>query len=104
MPDALRRRLAAWYQGRREDARPAAPVPAVAAERLVEVGREADRVEALRREAHTDPVSGLPNRRHFVGLLGSVLGQGAAPERSLLLLRALNLGPLRTSSALSPGA
>lgn len=95
MPDALRRRLAAWYQGRREDARPAAPVPAVAAERLVEVGREADRVEALRREAHTDPVSGLPNRRHFVGLLGSVLGQGAAPERSLLLLRALNLGPLR---------
>jgi EAL domain-containing protein (putative c-di-GMP-specific phosphodiesterase class I)/GGDEF domain-containing protein len=97
MPDALRRRLAAWYEGRREGARPApaAVPPAAAPQQLVEVGREADRVEALRREAHTDPVSGLPNRRHFIGLLGSVLGQGATPERSLLLLRALNLGPLR---------
>lgn len=99
-PDSLRRRLASWVAGRREGPRPTSQ-PAlvdVTPERLVEVGREADRVEALRLQAHTDPTSGLPNRRHFVGLLGSVLGQGAAPERSLLLLRALNLAVLRLQS------
>ncbi|MBK1611958.1 diguanylate cyclase [Rubrivivax gelatinosus] len=103
LPEALRRRLRAWYAARRPGGRePAAKPPALPpplrapaqeplARRLDEVRRQADRVEALRREAHSDPVSGLPNRRHFLGRLGSMLGQGAAPERSLLLLRALNL-------------
>lgn len=89
MTDLLRRRLASWYAARRDAVADLPKPPAHADARPA-----AAQVEALRLRAHTDPVTGLPNRRHFLGRLAGVLGQGAAPECSLLLLRALNLGPL----------
>lgn len=49
---------------------------------------QAEQLEALRRQAHSDPLTGLANRRHFVAMLDSVLASGQAPAAAgLLLLR-----------------
>lgn len=57
---------------------------------------EADAVEVLRRVAHTDPDTGLPNRRYFIARLSSVLDEAGAGGRGLLLLRVMRLDGLET--------
>jgi diguanylate cyclase (GGDEF)-like protein len=53
---------------------------------------QAEQLEALRRQAHSDPLTGLANRRHFLAMLDSVLGDGQQPaEAGLLLLRVRDL-------------
>ncbi|MDH4393029.1 MAG: EAL domain-containing protein [Aquabacterium sp.] len=53
---------------------------------------QAEQLEALRRQAHSDPLTGLANRRHFMAMLDNVLGTGQAPaEAGLLLLRMRDL-------------
>jgi diguanylate cyclase (GGDEF)-like protein len=53
---------------------------------------QAEQLELLRRQAHSDPLTGLANRRHFMAMLESVLGAGEAPvEAGLLLLRMRDL-------------
>jgi len=49
---------------------------------------QAEQLEALRHQAHRDPLTGLANRRHFVAMLDAVLaGDTPAAEAGLLLLR-----------------
>lgn len=49
---------------------------------------QAEQLEDLRRQAHTDPLTGLANRRHFVQALDAVLADERLPAgASLLLLR-----------------
>jgi diguanylate cyclase (GGDEF)-like protein len=49
---------------------------------------QAEQLEALRRQANSDTLTGLANRRHFMAMLDGVLGDGQAPaEAGLLLLR-----------------
>ncbi|HEV7913580.1 MAG TPA: EAL domain-containing protein, partial [Albitalea sp.] len=53
---------------------------------------QAQQVEALRREAHSDPVTGLANRKHFMGqLAASLQGEDGTAEGGLVLLRVLDL-------------
>ncbi len=53
---------------------------------------QAEQLEALRRQAHTDPLTGLANRRHFMAMLDGVLGHGQVPaEAGLVLLRLRDL-------------
>jgi diguanylate cyclase (GGDEF)-like protein len=53
---------------------------------------QAEQLEALRRQAHSDALTGLANRRHFMAMLDSVLGAGqASAEAGLLLLRMRDL-------------
>jgi diguanylate cyclase (GGDEF)-like protein len=53
---------------------------------------QAEQVEALRREAHSDPVTGLANRKHFLRQLGALLqGEDASAEGGLVLLRLIDL-------------
>src|SRR5690349_11007005 len=55
---------------------------------------QAVELEALRRAAHTDVVTGLPNRRHFVGRLAGALSEAGVPAASLLIVRVLQLEAL----------
>ncbi len=49
---------------------------------------QAEQLEQWRRQAHADPLTGLPNRRHFTAMLDAVLADGTLPDESgLLLLR-----------------
>lgn len=49
---------------------------------------QAAQLEQWRQQAHADPLTGLPNRRHFTAMLDAVLADGALPDESgLLLLR-----------------
>ncbi|MBC7941712.1 MAG: diguanylate cyclase, partial [Chitinophagaceae bacterium] len=52
---------------------------------------QAAQVGLLQRQAHTDAVTGLPQRRQFVGRLGDRLGDVAAPACTLLLVRLIQL-------------
>ena len=53
---------------------------------------QAEQLEALRRQAHSDALTGLANRRHFVAMLDVVLGGGQVPaDAGLLLLRMRDL-------------
>jgi len=56
---------------------------------------QAEQVERLRRRAHIDETTGLPNRRYFVGRLGSALGDVGPTGATLLILRVLHLAALR---------
>lgn len=49
-------------------------------------------VDALHRQAHRDPVTGLPNRRSFVAELDRVLADPVPAGGSLLIVRLLDLG------------
>lgn len=112
-PQPLGRRFAAWLQGLFGRMRPgqAAPVPAQlpAAERPPTApstgpalqrkrhpfAAQAEQVEVLRRLAHTDGDTGLPNRRYFVGRLRSTLADAGAPGAALLIVRVLQLDALK---------
>jgi EAL domain-containing protein (putative c-di-GMP-specific phosphodiesterase class I)/GGDEF domain-containing protein len=52
---------------------------------------QAEQVEALQRQAHTDLVTGLPNRRHFIARLDEAVADPAAPGGGLLIVRVVNL-------------
>jgi EAL domain-containing protein (putative c-di-GMP-specific phosphodiesterase class I)/GGDEF domain-containing protein len=54
------------------------------------VRQHAEAVEGLRRLAHTDLPTGLPNRRYFLGRLRSALADPGAQGGALLLLRVTN--------------
>lgn len=55
-------------------------------------GVHAEQIEALRRQAHLDPLTSLPNRRHFLAVLDAVLGGDSAPTGAgLLVLRLVDL-------------
>jgi EAL domain-containing protein (putative c-di-GMP-specific phosphodiesterase class I)/GGDEF domain-containing protein len=51
---------------------------------------QAEAVEQLRRRAHIDAVTGLPNRRHLLGRLRGVLAEPGAAGAGLLILRVLD--------------
>ncbi len=53
---------------------------------------QASQLETLRREATCDPLTGLSNRKHFMGLLDVTLNREDGPvDSSLLLLRVMQL-------------
>jgi diguanylate cyclase (GGDEF)-like protein len=53
---------------------------------------QAEQLEALRRLAHNDAMTGLPNRRHFMATLDALLaGDGSAVGAGLILVRVKNL-------------
>lgn len=53
---------------------------------------QAEQVETLRQQAYADPVTGVANRKHFLGLLsGARQSDYADPDAGLLLLRLLDL-------------
>ncbi len=53
---------------------------------------QAEQLEDWRRQAHSDPLTGLPNRRHFMAMLDAVLGGADTPaEAGLMLLRVRDL-------------
>jgi EAL domain-containing protein (putative c-di-GMP-specific phosphodiesterase class I)/GGDEF domain-containing protein len=59
---------------------------------------QAAQVESLRRDAHSDPVTGLSNRKHFMGQLAAALeGEDGAAEGGLVLLRVLDLAGVNRS-------
>jgi EAL domain-containing protein (putative c-di-GMP-specific phosphodiesterase class I)/GGDEF domain-containing protein len=55
---------------------------------------EASRLEAVRREANHDALTGLANRAHFMGRLRAVLETEESPVSSLLLVRVANLAEI----------
>jgi diguanylate cyclase (GGDEF)-like protein len=55
---------------------------------------EAKRVEALRREATQDPLTGLANREHFMGQLRSFVNAEDSPKSGLLLVRVAHLADI----------
>jgi len=59
---------------------------------------QAEQVEALRREAHSDPVTGLANRKHFMRQLAALLhGEDGTAEGGLVLLRVIDLAGINRS-------
>lgn len=59
---------------------------------------QAAQVETLRREAHSDPLTGLSNRKHFMAQLsGALQGEDVAHESGLVLLRVLDLAGINRS-------
>ncbi len=59
---------------------------------------QAQQVEALRREAHSDAVTGLANRKHFMAqLAGTLQGEDGASEAGLVLLRVIELAAINRS-------
>ncbi|HEX6705991.1 MAG TPA: EAL domain-containing protein [Albitalea sp.] len=59
---------------------------------------QAEQVESLRREAHSDPVTGLANRKHFMGQLAAALqGEDGTAEGGLVLLRVIDLAGINRS-------
>ncbi|WP_341889711.1 EAL domain-containing protein [Variovorax sp. YR752] len=56
---------------------------------------QATQVETLRRQANCDPLTGLSNRAHFMGQLGTVLQrEDGSAEGGLVLLRVIDLAGL----------
>lgn len=59
---------------------------------------QAEQVEALRREAHADALTGLSNRKHFMAQLSASLqGEDGPAEGGLVLLRVLDLSGVNRS-------
>jgi EAL domain-containing protein (putative c-di-GMP-specific phosphodiesterase class I)/GGDEF domain-containing protein len=72
-----------------------APEHGVSVQRpLSAVDEQARELELLRRQAHTDAVTGLPNRRSFVGRLSAALADRGTPAAGLLIVRVLQLAGL----------
>lgn len=55
---------------------------------------ETERLEILRKQANTDPVTGLSNRSHFMGHLQVTLDEEDAASGSLIILRLSHLGDI----------
>lgn len=55
---------------------------------------EAERLESLRRQANTDPVTGLANRIHFMAQLHVTVEAEDAPPGSLMILRLSHLAEI----------
>ena len=55
---------------------------------------ETERLEILRKQANTDPVTGLANRSHFMGHLQATLDEEDAASGSLMILRISRLGDI----------
>jgi EAL domain-containing protein (putative c-di-GMP-specific phosphodiesterase class I)/GGDEF domain-containing protein len=55
---------------------------------------EAARLEAVRRDANHDALTGLANRGHFMGRVRAVLGNEESPVSSLILVRVANLADI----------
>ena len=55
---------------------------------------EAERLEAMRKQANTDPVTGLANRNHFMAQLHVDVEMEDAPSGSLVLLRLSNVADI----------
>lgn len=55
---------------------------------------EAERLEAIRREANTDALTGLANRHHFMAQMGEALAVEEGAHGSLILLRLAQLADL----------
>jgi EAL domain-containing protein (putative c-di-GMP-specific phosphodiesterase class I)/GGDEF domain-containing protein len=55
---------------------------------------EAERLESLRRQANTDPVSGVANRSHFMAQLHVMVEAEDAPAGSLIMLRLSHLAEI----------
>jgi len=97
---SIGRQLIDWITRWRHRQRPPEPrADAVATPAIVTVQRlrsaletQAVELESLRQQAHTDAVTGLANRRHFVGRLAAALAEAGSPAASLLILRVLQLG------------
>ncbi len=87
-PTPWSRRVWGWVRAMAQPGRDA-NVPAAAAAALG-VAQHAEAVEGLRRLAHTDLITGLPNRRYFLGRLHSALADPGAQGGALLLLRVTN--------------
>ena len=88
---------------RRWWARPSPAVPVVAADTLPApmpagldtiYAQQAEQVQQLQRQVQMDAVTGLPSRRHFLGLLQQRLDAAAGPGAALLLLRVQQLDGL----------
>ncbi|HMC15762.1 MAG TPA: EAL domain-containing protein [Albitalea sp.] len=59
---------------------------------------QAAQVETLRQQAHSDPVTGLSNRKHFMAQLAATLQrEDGATEGGLVLLRVLDLAGINRS-------
>jgi len=59
---------------------------------------QAAQVESLRQQAHSDPLTGLSNRKHFLGQLGATLQrEDGTAEGGLVLLRLLDLAGVNRS-------
>ena len=56
--------------------------------------QQAEQVQQLQRQVQMDAVTGLPSRRHFLGLLQQRLDAAAGPGAALLLLRVQQLDGL----------
>jgi predicted signal transduction protein with EAL and GGDEF domain len=57
-----------------------------------DLSARSEELERMRREAHLDPLTGLPKRQHFMARLEAVLGGSSAwPATTVLLLRVRDL-------------
>ena len=92
-----------WVRMRRWWARPPPAVRVVAADTLPApmpagldtiYAEQAEQVQQLQRQVQMDAVTGLPSRRHFLGLLQQRLDAAAGPGAALLLLRVQQLDGL----------
>lgn len=68
-----------------------APIPA---ELDLLYAQQAEQVQQLQRQVQLDEITGLPSRRHFLGLLQQRLDAAAGPGMALLLLRVQQLESL----------
>lgn len=70
----------------------AAALHTLAARQQALFDAQAEQLESLRQQAHSDPLTGLANRRHFTAMLDALLCNGDEPvEAGLLLLRVRDL-------------
>ncbi len=87
----------AWWR------RPRHAVPALAAALPLpdavhalreQAAAQAEQVSQLQRQAQLDAVTGVPQRRHFIGLLQQRLAEPGGPGLALMLVRVLHLDAL----------
>jgi len=86
----------AWRRQQRPAPAQTAAPPAPEATRALreQAATQAEQVSQLQRQAQLDAVTGVPQRRHFIGLLQQRLGEPGGPGLALLLVRVLQLDAL----------